>query len=47
MFKTKKFYRIESIEHNKEYYGHDLFTAGYKYSYTPTSYAFNNPPLDD
>ena len=39
MFKTKKFYRIESIEKNVEYYGHDLFTAGYKYSYTPTSYA--------
>ena len=35
----KKFYRIIAIKREQEYYGDNFWNAGYKYSYTPTSYA--------
>lgn len=39
MFKIKQFYRIVAIQRDHEYYGTNFWNAGYKYSYTPTSYA--------
>lgn len=39
MFKRKAFYEINSIHRDKEYYGTNFWDSGYKYSYTPTSYA--------
>ncbi len=39
MFRSQQFYRIVSIQRDKEYHGTSFWDAGYKYSYTPTSYA--------
>jgi hypothetical protein len=39
MFRSQHFYRIVSIQRDKEYHGTSFWDAGYKYSYTPTSYA--------
>ncbi len=39
MLKSNVFYEITSIHRNKEFCGNTFWDSGYKYTYTPASYA--------